>query len=165
MFKCGDKCTGILAAHARLVREKVCYENAKKEKDERVMKATILKIHDTEDYIKIMDEWPPAVNLAIKPALMVARIRSDEKRAAIMRQVQRAQETGINPMNGAPLGICGVTGIIIRYLIAKHDKKPFVREKRFLLTRENIDILKYLMSICQDNAKAACFLQSLMGVA
>ena len=37
MFRCGDKCTGKLAAEARLVREKVCYDNAAKEKDARMM--------------------------------------------------------------------------------------------------------------------------------
>jgi len=162
MFKCGEKCTGILAADARLVREKICHENAKKEKDERMTKVTARKVQNTKAYIKLMEEWPPAVNLAIGPALMVARIRSPEKQAAIMRHVQRAQDSGVNPMNGLPLGPTGVTGVIIKYLIAKHDRKPFAPEKRITLSKDNINIINFLMGTCQGNQKATNFLKSLM---
>jgi len=165
MFKCGDKCTGKFAAEARLVREKICYENAKKENDQRGMKSAARKVQNTKDYIKIMEEWPPSVNLAIGPALMIGKIRLPEKQAAIMRHVQRAQETGINPMNGLSLGPQGVTGTIIRYLIAKHDRKPFILEKRILLTKDTINAINYLMGTCQGNAKATNFLRSLVATA
>lgn len=165
MFKCGDKCTGVLAAEARLVREKICYENAKKENDVRTMKNVAEKMRDTKEYIKIMGEWPLAVNLAINPALRVSRLSPPERRAAIMRQVERVQETGINPLNGNPLGGRGITGIIIEYLIAKHDRKPFATERRFLLTKDRIDILNALLRDCDKKPKSAKFLKSLLGEA
>ena len=161
MFKCGEKCTGILAAEARRTREKVCLATAIKENDAIGAKRAARKVKNTDDYIKIMEEWPPAVNLAIGPALMVARIRSPEKQAAIMRHVQRAQDSGVNPMNGLPLGPSGVTGVIIKYLIAKHDRKPFAPEKRIVLSRDNINIINFLMGTCQGNQKATNFLKSL----
>ena len=165
MFKCGDKCTGIHAAEARLVREKICYDNAKKENDCRGMKTAAQKVRDTQMYIKLMSDWPPAVNLAIKPALRVAKLQPPERMGAIMNQIQRVQETGINPINGLPLGVMGVTGTIIEYLIAKHDKKPFIRTKHISLTRDNLNAITYLMKLCGSNQKAAQFLRSLVATA
>ncbi len=163
MFKCGDKCTGRLAAEAKLVREKVCYENAKKENGCRVMKIATRKIKDTTDYIKIMEEWPTAVDLAIAPALTVARIHNKKKRDAIMKQIEAVFETDINPIDGGPL-TKGVTLVIIQYLIAKHDGTPFVREKRFALTQDTFKLLQYIKTVCKQHPKAEKFVTSLMAV-
>lgn len=164
MFKCGDKCIGHLAADARLVRERTCLENAIKEKDLRGAKRAAQKIKETRAYIALMEEWPMATNLAIKPAILVDSLRPDAKRAAIMSQIQRVYETGINPINGKPLGAYGLTGIIIKYLIAKHDGKSLVREKRFFLTRDAINAIKYAVVACRGNPKATKFLSSLLEV-
>lgn len=105
-----------------------------------------------------------AANLAIKPAILVDGLRPDAKRIAIMSQVQKVYETGINPVNGKPLGVYGLTGIIIKYLIAKHDGKSLVREKRFFLTKDAINAIKYAIAVCRDNPKANKFLNSLLEV-
>lgn len=161
MFKCGDKCTGVLAAEARLVREKVCFMNAKKENDCRMMKIASRKVKNTKDYIKFMEEWPPSVNLAIMPALMVANMRPKAKKEIIMNGIGNVLETGINPIDGLPL-TRGVTAVVIKFLIAKHDKTEFVREKTFLLNKENVNILKWLKVMCKLNPKAENFVGSLM---
>lgn len=162
MFKCGEKCTGILAADARLVREKVCYATSKKDGDLIGMKRAAAKVRDTESYIKIMEEWPPAVNLAIGPALMVDRLKPVTKRTAVMKQIERVQETAINPMTGKPIGACGVTGTIIEYLIAKHDGRTFARNKQFVLTKDNINAIKYAITVSRENQKAVKFFSSLL---
>lgn len=162
MFRCGDKCTGKLAAEARLVREKVCYDNAAKEKDARMMKSSKRKIKNTKDYIKSMEDWPPSVNLAIGPALRVCRIRDDKKREAIKKQIEAVMETNIDPMTHKPLVNGQVTGAIIRYLIAKYDKKLYAKEKRFMLTDNNLQILMRLKSLCKEYPKEQKFVESLM---
>ena len=162
MFKCGDKCAGVLAAEARLVREKTCYATAQRDGDQKTMKKAAMKIKDTQDYIKIMGEWPPAINLAIRPALIVARMRPETKREAIKKEIEAVMETGINPIDGALLRV-GVTEVIINYLVSKHDKTAFVREKRFMLTRDTMKILSYLKAVCKQNPKAEKFVSSLMG--
>ena len=162
MFKCSDKCTGIRAAEARLVRENICYDNALKEKDYRTMKNVSVKIQNTKDYIKFMEEWTPAANLAIKPAVRVYRLKPFDKRVFVMTQIQRVQETGINPINGRSLGRYGVTGVIIEYLISRYDRRWFAQYKRFLLTKERVDIIKSLISTC-DDPKTIKFLKFLMG--
>lgn len=165
MFKCGDKCTGIRAAEARLVREKICLDNAVKENDCRGMKAAARKVKDTTDYIKLMEDWPASVYLAIGPALLVGRIKSPEKRAAIMKQVEQSQEMGVNPMNGKPLHDGQVTGPIIEYLIAKYDHSVFVPSKWVRLTKERIEILNYLLGKCGNNERASLFVKSILAVA
>jgi len=162
MFKCSDKCAGVLAAEARLVREKTCYATAQKDGDQKTMKRAAMKIKDTQDYIKIMGEWPPAINLAIQPALTVARMRPAAKREAIKKEIDNVMETGINPIDGNPL-IVGVTELIIRYLVARYDKTPFIREKRFMLTSDAVKILTYLKAVCKHNPKAERFVSFLMG--
>lgn len=163
MFKCGDKCAGVLAAEARLVREKTCYATAKKDGDQKTMKRAAMKIKDTQDYIKIMNAWPPSINLAIRPALIVARMRPEPKREAIKKEIEAVMETGINPIDGGPLPL-GVTEVIIRYLVSKHDKTPFVREKRFALTQDTIKLLQYIKTVCKQHPKAEKFVSSLMAV-
>jgi hypothetical protein len=162
MFKCGDKCTGILAAEARLVREKVCYATAIKEKDTRSAESAAQKVKTTTAYIALMNEWPSAVSIAIGPAMLINDIKQPDKRATIMRQVQQVQETGINPITGDSIGLCGVTGAIIKYLIAKYDGKPFVQEKRFKLNKSNVAAIKYAIVCSRENPKAVKFLQSLL---
>lgn len=164
MFKCGEKCTGALAAEARRTREKVCLQTAEKEHDSYMIKKAKAKIKETNAYMELMEEWPMAANLAIKPAILIDGLRPKTKRAAIMSQVQRVYETGINPINGKPLGVYGLTGIIIKYLIAKHDGKQLIREKRFFLTKDAINAIKYAVAVCRDNPKATKFLSSLLEV-
>jgi hypothetical protein len=164
MFKVSEKCTTILAAEAKLTREKVCYRNAVKDKDVKGMERAKRKMDDTVDYMKLIEEWPPAEYLAIGPAVCVARIKSASKKEAIKTKIQRVIDTGIDPLTGEKLDRHGVTGIIIQYLIAKHDNKPFARPKTFLLTHENINAIKYAVTVCRENPLVVAFLQSLMKV-
>jgi len=162
MFKCGEKCTGILAADARLVREKVCYREAAKEKDQRGMQRAAAKIKDTQKYIKLMEDWPIAVNLAIGPALLIANIKSPKIQGAIKKQVEQVHDTGINPRTGQKLDVCGVTGPVIEYLIAKCNHRPFILSKWIRLTPDNINAIKYALVVCKENQNTIRFLKSLL---
>lgn len=164
-FRCSDKCIGKIAAESRLLREKACYESAKKDKDSIGMERAMNKMKITQRYLDLMEEWPPAIKLAIRPALDVSRIRSASKKAAIKAQIERVMETGIDPISGNPLKPSGVTEKIILYLIAKHDHKPFVEKKQFCLSPKAVSALKYAIVVCKQNPSAAKFLESLLAVA
>jgi|GEM_PF-3928788 len=164
MFKMSEKCTGIFAAKAKLNREEACYATAEKDKDLKGMERAKRKLEATTDYMKLIDEWPLAEDLAIGPAMCIARIKSAPKKKAIKAKIQRVISTGIDPTTGEKLNSHGVTGIIIAYLIARHDNKPFARPKTFLLTHENINSIKYAMTVCRENPRVVAFLQSLMKV-
>jgi hypothetical protein len=164
MFKMSEKCAGIFAAKAKLNREEACYAAAKKDKDIIGMGRAKRKLAETIDYMKLIGEWPAAEYLAIGPAVRISRIKSIPKKEAIEAKVQRVIDTGIDPLTGEKLDHHGVTGIIIAYLIAKHDNKPFARPKTFLLTDENIKAIKYAMTVCRENPRVVEFLHSLMQI-
>lgn len=161
-FKCSDKCIGKVAAKARLNREEACYDAAMKDKNKQAAKRAQEKMKKTQKYLDLMNEWPPAIDLAIKSALIIKDIKDATKQTAIKTQVERVMETRICPITGEPLGVNGVTERIIRYLIAKHDHKPFLQEKRFRLTPTAVNSIKYAMTVCRENPGAKKFLESLL---
>lgn len=163
-FKCSDKCIGKVAAKGRLNREEACYDAAIKDKNERAAKRAKKKMKITQKYLDLMEEWPPAMDLAIKPALIIAGIKDNTKQTTIKTQVKRVMETRICPISGEPLGAHGVTERIIRYLIAKYDHKPFLQEKRFRLTPAAINSIKYAIVLCREKPDAKKFLESLLVV-
>lgn len=93
---------------------------------------------------------------------MVSRIKPATKKEAIKKQIERVMETGIDPISGEPLKYTGVTEKIIRYLISKHDHKPFIVEKSFHLNPEAVSAIKYAIVVCKHNPSAVKFLQSLL---
>lgn len=161
-FKCSDKCTGILAAEARLLREKTCYQTAQRNNDVRNAERAKRKMKSTEDYIKLVEEWPTAGQIAIENALRIAHIKQDMKKTAIKIQIQRAIETGISPIDGEPIGKTGITRNMIKYLIAKHDNKQFIQEKRFMLTQNAQRSIQYAITKCRENESVVKFLESLL---
>jgi hypothetical protein len=163
-FKCSDKCIGKIAAKARLNREEACRDSAIKDKNLRAARRAQNKMNNTQKYLDLMNEWPTAIDLAIGPALLIKNIKAAPKQAAIKTQVERVMETRIDPFSGKQLGPFGVTERIIRYLIAKHDHKPFVQEKRFALNQNAINSLKYAIAVCRENPSAVKFLKSLLEV-
>ena len=163
-FKCSDKCIGKIAAKARLNREEACRDSAIKDKNPQAAKRAQNKMNNTQKYLDLMNEWPPAIDLAIGPALLIKNIKDVSKQDAIKMQVERVMETRIDPFNGRRLGSTGVTQRIIRYLVAKHDHRPFAQEKRFTLNSNAINSIKYAIAVCRENPSAVKFLKSLLEV-